>query len=141
MMSITIRPMAADDAPRVGEVHVGAWRAAYRGIMADEYLDGLLAEDRADMWRRINEDRRGSTRDVIVVDDQIVGFAAYGPAHDPVADPSVDQLYAINVHPDHWSRGIGRRLLRHVTAELAALGCRRAGLWVVTGNERARRFY
>ena len=40
-----------------------------------------------------------------------------------------------------WGRGLGRTLLRDVTAELAGLGYREAVLWVVPQNERARRFY
>ncbi len=42
--------MTLEDAPRVGEVHVRAWQATYRSVMPDDYLDGLRAEDRADMW-------------------------------------------------------------------------------------------
>jgi Acetyltransferase (GNAT) family len=40
-----------------------------------------------------------------------------------------------------WGRGLGRALLRDVTAELAGLGYREAALWVVPQNDRALRFY
>ncbi|HUF94538.1 MAG TPA: hypothetical protein VMO52_00495 [Acidimicrobiia bacterium] len=40
------------DAADLGSVHVRAWQAAYRGgLMPDEYLESLSAEQRAEMWR------------------------------------------------------------------------------------------
>ena len=51
-MQVAIRPMTMADTSTVGEVHVRAWQAAYRGVMPDEYLNGLRPEDRAEMWRR-----------------------------------------------------------------------------------------
>jgi hypothetical protein len=38
--------MTMGDTSTVGEVHVRAWQAAYRGVMPDEYLNGLKPEDR-----------------------------------------------------------------------------------------------
>jgi ribosomal protein S18 acetylase RimI-like enzyme len=51
------------------------------------------------------------------------------------------ELYALYVAPDWWSAGVGRALLETVVAALRAAGYRRAVLWTLTGNARARRFY
>lgn len=139
-MRVAIAPMTVGDASKVGEVHVRAWQAAYRGVMSDDYLDGLRPEDRADMWRRGIEAGSSGRREVISIDGEIVGFAAYGPERDS-DDPTRAELYAINLDPDHWRRGLGRQLIRHVTAELAGQGFRTAVLWVEANNDRARRFY
>jgi len=137
-MDVTIRPMTVEDTAAVGVVHVRAWQAAYRGAMPDDYLDALRAEDRANMWRSIVEaDRPGIQRKVIEVETGIVGFAVYGVEQGTVDDPAVGELIAINLDPDHWRQRLGRTLLRHVTAELADLGYRRAVLWVVAENTRA----
>ena len=141
-MDVTIREATVADADAMGAVHVRAWQAAYRGMMLDEYLDALDPTSRADMWRRIiEENRAGIHRVVIEAESVIVGLAAYGPDRDPASDPSVGELIAINLHPDHWRRGLGRRLIRQVTTELAGQGFTRAVLWVVTENTRARTFY
>jgi GNAT superfamily N-acetyltransferase len=132
--------MTVDDTGTVGEVHVRAWQAAYRGVMPDEYLDGLRPEDRADMWRRAIEANWSGQRDVITFDGQVAGFAAYGPERDS-DDVTRGELYAINLHPENWRHGLGRRLLRHATAEMSRLGFTAAVLWVVASNDRARRFY
>lgn len=127
-----------DDALAIGRVHVRAWQSAYRGQMPDEYLDRLSARERARMWSDALA-RPDDSRAILVVDDgEVVGFAAVGPASDAL---SAGELYSINIEPDRWGRGYGRALLARADVELAALGYDEALLWVLPGNERARRFY
>ncbi len=136
----TVRPARIDDAAAMGRVHVRAWQVAYRGQMPDEYLDGLSTEDRAKMWSNALA-RRDDSRPTLVAidhDEQVVGFAAVGPAADA---PGTGELYAINIDPHRWGRGYGRALLATAEVELASLGYSEAVLWVLPGNMRARRFY
>ncbi|BCW71541.1 hypothetical protein [Arthrobacter sp. NicSoilB8] len=63
-VDISVRPAAEGDAARLAEVHVAAWRATYRGVMTDEYLDGLGRA--ASAWRRnIREPRDGTVHLVV----------------------------------------------------------------------------
>jgi GNAT superfamily N-acetyltransferase len=136
---ISVRPATVEDAPAMGRVHVRAWQAAYRGHMPDDYLDGLRAEERAAYWEGgLRREPRGGLVLVAERDGQVVGFAAVGPAQDPAG---AGELYAINVDPDHWGTGAGRALLDAAHAELARSGHAEAVLWVLPGNDRARRFY
>ena len=50
-------------------------------------------------------------------------------------------LYAVAVDPRMRQRGIGRALVEHACAELAARGCCKVNLQVRNGNEAAARFY
>ena len=111
-MEHVIRNANIDDADAIGAVVVRAWQAAYRGIMPDDYLDELRAEQRAAMWHRVLADL-GPDRcvHVLTVGDELVGFASYGPELADVSDGETGQLYAINLDPDHWGRGLGRALL------------------------------
>ena len=45
-VALVLRLPGLDDAGVLGEVHVAAWQAAYRGLMPDAYLDGQRVEDR-----------------------------------------------------------------------------------------------
>ncbi len=77
-----VRSAALIDAPALGRIGVAAWRAAYRGIISDEYLDGLSVEQRTESWRRglalPVED--GQARLVVEADDgEVVGFVVTGP--------------------------------------------------------------
>lgn len=135
----TIRQATVEDAAAIGRVAVRAWQAAYRGQMPDGYLDGLRAEDRAEGWARgLARDRSGDPVLVAEDDGAVVGFAAVGPAEEPAG---FGQLYAINVDPDHWGSGVGWALLAAAQAALARLGYTEVVLWVLPGNDRARRFY
>jgi GNAT superfamily N-acetyltransferase len=51
------------------------------------------------------------------------------------------QLYALYVTPAWWSAGAGRALMERVLTALGAESYRRAVLWVLADNARARRFY
>ncbi len=138
---LIVRDAALSDANAMGHLHVRAWQSAYRGVMPDEYLDGLQANDRVEMWRgRIS---RSDLPPLLVaaISDDVVGFAAFGAVQPPTSLHSCGQLYAINLDPDHWGRGIGRVLLRHATDALLAMGYEEAVLWVVPENQRARSLY
>lgn len=135
----TTRQATVDDAPAIGSVHVRAWQAAYRGEMPDAYLDGLRAEDRAEQWaRRLADDRGAASVLVAEQDGAVVGFAVVGPAEEPAGS---GELYAINVDPAHWGSGAGWALLDAAHHALARLGHTDVVLWVLPGNDRARRFY
>jgi ribosomal protein S18 acetylase RimI-like enzyme len=137
-----IRPAVLDDCDAIGNVHVLAWQAAYRGVMPDEYLDGLRAEDRATMWRRYFAVPRPDQRLTVVVHaGDVVGFAASGPEAGESSRSDVGELYAINFEPSSWGKGFGRALLRDATEALTTAGYRSAVLWVVPQNTRARSLY
>jgi ribosomal protein S18 acetylase RimI-like enzyme len=139
---VEVRPLAPDDAPAVGRLHVRAWQAAYRGIMPDDFLDGLRADDREAMWRRIaSEPPARSFLFVVERDAEVVGFASVGPANPPTDGDGIGELYAINVDPDAWGSGAGAALLVEATDGLRRLGFEAAVLWVLPANQRARRFY
>ncbi len=136
-----IRHPEPRDADVMGSVHVRAWQAAYRSIMPDDYLDGLRTEDRASMWRRQIETAGGNGLLVVVTDEKVVGFAAFGRCQDDGASREEGQLYAINLDPGHWGRGLGRFLLQAATDQLARQGFDSLVLWVVPENRRARWLY
>lgn len=121
-----IRPATVADADAIGEVHVASWRAAYAGLIPDDFLAGLSAESRAASWARLIGD--GGRVLVAEEDGVIAGFAAYGDG----------RLYALYLLPEYWGRGLGRALHDRVVEELSGDS---AVLWVLATNERAKAFY
>ncbi len=140
-VSVTIRAARSSDSKGMGIVHVRAWQVAYRGVMTDDYLDGLNVEDRAAMWERAISAPAGPHVLVAAVGDEVIGFASFGVERNQLDVSDVGQLYAINLDPTHWGNGIGRLLLREATNSLRSMGFREAVLWVVTTNFRARSLY
>ena len=130
-----IRPPRPADAKSLGHVHVRIWREAYVGLMPQQFLDELDPRHSSSRWRTMLEQPDDRvTRLIGLVDQQIVGFIAVGPARDDGA-PTPTELQVINVVAAHHGTGLANQLLT------AALGDEPAYLWVLEGNERAQAFY
>jgi GNAT superfamily N-acetyltransferase len=110
--------------------------------MPDELLDGLSVERRAAVWRSIVEtDRVGEAVLVLEGDAGIEGFAHLCAARFDGAPADTGEVTSIYLLPGSWGRGWGRTLMEASIRRMADEGYRRAILWVLEGNERARRFY
>ena len=139
-----VRRAGPADAAAIAVVHVRSWQGAYRGMLPQEYLDGLDPADRTERWRRSLERNNWPAAGAIVAisHGQVAGFAYLGPARDIDAGGSrVGEINAIYVLPDAWGTGLGRGLMTAALSELAAGGYEAALLWVLESNARARRFY
>jgi len=139
--SRVIRRASVDDADAVAEVHVASWRAAYRGIVAQEVLDGLSVAERANAYRGHLADPSAELGLFVCEDEgRVVAFATCGPAGDD--EPAhVAALYALYADPAAWDTGAGRALMSAVLSELRGRGYRELVVIVLDDNGRARRFY
>jgi ribosomal protein S18 acetylase RimI-like enzyme len=135
-----IRTATIADARLIAEVHVHSWQVAYRGLLPDDYLDSLSVEKREAMWSKLLVAGKPSLL-VAELAGQVVGFSAFGPCRDEGAGPTDYEIEAIYVSPDHWSAGIGSKLWRSSQEALLATGATSVSLWMLSGNERATRFY
>ncbi|MGW7308338.1 N-acetyltransferase family protein [Streptomyces sp. NPDC054835] len=138
-----IRTAGPSDAAGVAAVHVRSWRAAYRGLVPDAYLDSLDVGERTEVWR----DRLSApgAPTALVAEEEgggAVAFSCFRPWSDGEPDAGVTaELSALYAVPEAWGRGVGRALLTATVDAMTAAGFREAGLWVLEGNPRARAFY
>lgn len=142
MSAATLRPMTAADADAVAALHAASWRVAYRGILADHYLDHEVDADRQSVWRERLQGPATTPAFGIVAEGpsgRMIGFAYVLPGHDPVWGTLVDNLH---VHPELKGGGIGRKLLQAVVRELGPEHRQKPlFLWVLDANEPGKRFY
>ena len=139
-----VRPAAEGDEPGIARVHVASWQHAYRGHMPADYLAALDVGQRTAAWRQRLPAAKRSRGDLLVAlsGADVVGFVHYGPSRDADADPGrTGEIGAIYLEPETIGEGVGRRLMAAAVLGLAALGYADATLWVLDGNDRARRFY
>ncbi|WP_433202639.1 N-acetyltransferase family protein [Dactylosporangium sp. CS-047395] len=129
---MNLRLATVEDARALATLHVSTWQAAYRGLIPQRYLDALDVAERAREWRRRLAEPPPAA--VVIVAEDPTGLHGF-----VTVDSGV--VRALYVHPDHWSTGIGRRLMDAGLDHLRAAGCTEAELWVLATNERARRFY
>lgn len=133
-----IRQARPGEGTDISRVRVASWQAVYRGLMPDEILDAMGVDGSGFDEAILSATPRTS---LLVVDDDgdIAGFSVLGPDRDGADDTG--EIVAIYLHPDVWDRGYGWALMEHSVAELRTHGFRRAVLWVLSTNERARHFY
>lgn len=137
----TVRPARLEDAAALAGVHVRSWQAAYRGVLTDDFLDGLSVPDRAEWWtgRLARVPPRWAVL-VVERDGEPVGFVTTGTTDDRI-EPSWGELYALYVEPAYWRRGFGAMLLAAAEQTLRANAFVDALLWVLNDNIGAKRFY
>ncbi len=127
-----IRRAQALEFPTLARLQIRSWQDAYRGILADDYLDHRVEPDLLARWAEI----RPAGDDLILVAEQdgITGFLTVWcrPA------PFIDNLHVV---PSRRSEGIGQRLMQAAAAQLVDRGYTTVHLWVAAGNHRAIAFY
>jgi ribosomal protein S18 acetylase RimI-like enzyme len=136
-----VRHATPDDAEAIARLRVDEWRATYRGMMPDAYLDALSVDDSAVFWRRILGANSPNVT-VFVADDAgaIVGFASSNVREPPKLGFTAE-LSAIYVQADRKRQGIGRRLVSAIAAAERAKGADGLVVFVIAGNRDARAFY
>ena len=141
MSRFAIRPATVADAEGIARAHVQAWHESYRGMIPDEVLDGLSVEARTARWRSIIG---SAARPIILLvaedRDRIVGFgtASGRLSAELPTDGEVTALYLIEAAK---RQGVGRALFGRLLGWFAEQNFHTAGLWVLTANTAARRFY
>lgn len=130
----------AKDAGGLALVHVRGWQFAYRGLMAEEFLDALSVEERV-RWHsgRLSRLQPGEAVLVATAEGRVIGFAATGACRDP-DHVEGGELYSIYVAPDLIGTGVGSELLAAAEQELARYRSDSC-LWVAKENHQAIRFY
>ena len=142
-LNVFIRPASVHDAPDIREVHAESWRAAYRGLVPDEYIEKRVGSKDAE-WYRTMIDRPGTPRAgtfVAVSDQCVVGFAHFSDASDEDLGPEVGDIRLFYLLREAWGQGVARPLLDHVLDDMRVVGFRTAVLGVFRDNPRACRFY
>ena len=135
-----IEPATAEDARAVAQIHVDAWRAAYVGIVPDDYLAQMSVDEREAMWR---QSIAAGQPELLVArrDDRVIGWISFGGSRDKGAAADVGEVWAIYLDPQHVATGAGLALWQAARTRLVERGFKRAILWVLAGNVRAIRFY
>ncbi len=137
---MNLREAHAADIEAIARLHAESWRATYRGMYRDEYLDGPVFDDRRNAWQgRLTSPRPGQYTVVAENGDGLAGFACAFADHDAKWGTLLDNIH---VAPERKRAGVGTMLMRDVAfwaeRERPAVGIY---LWVIEANAPARRFY
>lgn len=140
-----IRGAVPQDGPAVAGVQVRSWRAAYRGVVPQDFLDAMETERRGTRWSEWIARASWPRAGMLVAEDSggPVAFACFAPQDGEgegggTAPPELEAFYSV---PEVWGSGVNRRLILRVHEAIAEAGHTEAVLWVLRDDPRARRFY
>ena len=125
----------SDDRREISRIYEESWKAAYRGIMPQAYLDAIQ-EGR---WVR-TQDIPGWSVMVCTEQGEYIGTGSFCRSRYGQY-PDAGEVISIYLKPAYWGKGYGRKLLKAMTDELESRGFGEVFLWVLEENVRARRFY
>lgn len=133
---LTIRPMTAgDDFAAVASLYVASWQHAYRGLVPQRYLDKLSPEGWSSLLRAEPEANL-----IMLRDEQIIGTAYVTFARDEERE-GYGEIVALYLLPKCTGQGYGKPLLQAALEQCRNQGLSDVCLWVLEGNQPARRFY
>jgi GNAT superfamily N-acetyltransferase len=131
-LELTTRPLAASDR--------AAWDELW-AIYLDFYGETLSAEVAEATWRRVLHREDGLGGIVVVLDEEVVGFAHHVVHPHTWGTGDVCYLEDLVVHPDHRGVGAGRLLIEALTQRARELGCTSVYWITQEDNVTARRLY
>jgi ribosomal protein S18 acetylase RimI-like enzyme len=120
---MNIRESKLKDAPAIAKVHVDAWKTTYCDIFPKDYIDRLSDRKRENHWKNslsISTDKKTNYFIYVVenAEREIIGFVEGGLER---CDESTErgEIYAIYILEAYQRQGIGRALVRLITAKLS----------------------
>ena len=120
----------------MAEVYVKSWRAAYRGLIPNSFLDCLNAE------RFMHIFMNGvHPHAVLETQSRLGGVTSFGPARDCDLTCECGEIVSLYLLPEYIGMGHGRALLCYGLAELRGMGYKRCVIWTLEQNRRARKVY
>lgn len=124
-----------DDRLAVSRIYEESWKFAYKGIVPQDYLDGIPAGRWAPALGRAGWDTL-----VLTEGDRPVGTSSLCASRWPEW-PGFGEIVSLYLLPEYMGKGFGAPLLDAAVRELERKGFRDVLLWVLEENRRARRFY
>ena len=142
MADVSVRPARPADAERVARVQLSTWRTAYADLLPAEALD-VPEVQAAALWLGAVESPPSPRHRLLVAleRDELVGFAASGPATDEgVDDAATAELLTLLVEPRWGRRGHGSRLVAATVEHWRGAGFSSAVAWAFEQDPATRGF-
>jgi len=135
---ITILPAGINDIEIIHSLAHRIWRIAYKEMISPEQMEYMLNMMYSHDSLQYQLEKQKHTF-IIAWDDEVpVGFAAYFPKYD--LSPGIYRLDKLYVLPDQHGKGIGKKLIDHITSVIKPLGAALLEL-TVNRNNKALSFY
>lgn len=133
----SVRRAKVADAGRLAEVFRETWNSAYRGILPDLHLDGVIKRRTTAWWR--SAIRTGDAVLVLEVAGKVAGYATIGRARRKGRHSG--EIYELYIDPLYQGRGYGEHLFEACRFHMDQAKWRGLIVWALIDNRIATDFY
>lgn len=134
-----IKKGIVSDASIISSILAQSWKIAFKGSVPQVYLDELKEDHWVEFFTKGIADKTVTVQ-LAYKSEKPVGCISYGKSRDPKV-PEWGEVVTLYLLPDAFGKGYGKALLEVALTEMEKRGYESAYLWVLTENDRARKFY
>lgn len=133
LMDFKIRKREKNDCMAVAHVVTLAWNQTYKGIVNDDFLNGLYENEEQRGINSYNKfDENKNHQFVLEVDGKVVGFVNVGEANEEYEN--CGELHAIYILEEYKGKGLGKKLFDAGIEELKRMGYDKMLIGCLDGN-------
>ncbi|MCL2044808.1 MAG: GNAT family N-acetyltransferase [Oscillospiraceae bacterium] len=140
MSSPIIRKALAEDAYEYAALHIACWKAAYKGIISDEYLQNMSVDEMGERTQQYLQNPGDFLYYCLEFDGSMIGRLVLNKSRDD-DKPDAAEIGAMYLLDAYWDKGLGRKMMEFSLEEFQRMGYSEMILWVLEANNRARQFY
>jgi ribosomal protein S18 acetylase RimI-like enzyme len=134
---VRVRKGRLADAAALAQVFRDSWLFAYRGIIPDMHLEGLIRQRTPDWWRSVVRSGEGTL--VLELAGKVVGYATFGTARH--RGPYQGEIYELYLDPVCQGLGFGEHLFEGCRHALDMRRLKGLIVWALIDNTPACNFY
>lgn len=140
-LAMNIRQARPSDAEAIGAIRVAAWQAGYQKFLPADFLQSL--DPKANLEKLKSSLLLQSQTFTVLVSEDSVGVNGFAILGTPRYETSAGaiELYALNINPNSWGRGLGSALVRASIDSAKSYGATLVELWCIDENFAARELY
>ncbi len=140
-MGSFIRYANINDSDVLADIHSQTLIASFKGIIPDDFLyENFSFERRRNgLYRELLKGHPETA--IMYLDSRPVGMLTFGESRYSEKEELLIEIWRIYILPSYWRKGIGTELMNWGINEIRSKGFKKAELWVLEDNKRARLFY
>jgi ribosomal protein S18 acetylase RimI-like enzyme len=138
-----IRKVNVEDIPRLAEIHVFAWRCAYKDFISMEYLvNKMTVKNREKAFNEYLSNKENIEKNYVYEEDNMIkGFMTIGDCRDEDKDELTFELMGIYIDPLFQRQKIGTKFVEKCINEARKHEKKEITLWVFEKNIESIKFY
>lgn len=134
VMKWNVEKSKKEDCKKIVEFITKTWNETYKGIINDEFLDGLSKTEEKRYINAINNfDEEKNMQYVIKEDNKIIAFLKLSKINED--NKEAIELQALYVLKDYQNNGIGKYLIQTALEETRKLGYKKMIIGCLEGNK------